>query len=173
MSAKHCLIVTAVVLSALTVAILGRGRISANKSTTAQMSISDATGVKIVHFFDGLRSDPRLRGKKGMHGKIVGPQCQQKPGLLAQIASGVETVAYAQQQCPQDTVCRGPFTFCGAVRVTNILCTECGNSWQYGTLWQMDTSAAQISVGYQDNNQIKCGQSRCGCNLDECSCMGG
>jgi hypothetical protein len=129
-SVKQFLSVTAAVLTALTVVILGPVPISSNESS-----------------------------------------------LIARITSrlgGLETVAHAQSQpCPQNTECRGHQNFCGSVRVTAILCTECGLAWQNGSLWQTDFSAAQMSIGYQDNSQTKCGDTSCGCNLDECSCMGG
>lgn len=135
----------------------------------------DSSGRRLHGFFEGLPTGPNGSMLASMHGKVV-QRCRQDSNVISWIINRVlesPNVVYAQSNCPVNTECTGALGWCGSVRVTMTPCTECGDSWRYDSVWQFDGSAQQISIGYKDTSNVKCGNSNCGCNVNECSCMGG
>lgn len=144
-----------------------------SESTTSAgrtVDISDASGVRLEHFFHRLPITTNSRLTPSMHGTLIDPPCKQKQSVIAQIsdALGFGGVVYAQPPPCESKQCKGSFNWCGSVRVTSLRCSDCGSG--NGSVWHFDWM--NISIGFHDRGTYLCGSSDCGCNLNECSCMG-
>lgn len=126
-------------------------------------TITDASGVSLAHFFDGLPV-PVGKRPKVPHGHMMLSPCERSKSSLME-ALGLGVVAYAQTQCTIGT-CTGGAGDCGFARVSSAVCNECGSG--SGNVWSTDFMLP--TTGYKRMDSPKCGSDGCGCQIHECTC---
>jgi hypothetical protein len=163
---KRCMCVAAVV-TALGVGILLRVTKPSQELVQANISIIDLSGEKLPNFFEGLPPNGKIR-EILFRGKPPRRVCGQKSGVISGImkALGLEKIVHAQTPC-NNLDCQSS-TFGCFTAVTNIVCTECGSGSK--NVWQLDFLNHE---GFKEYQSVACNNADCGCNYQQCSCIGG